>query len=215
MVESRATGIILRTRLLTETSLIVQWLTAEFGRVATVARGARRPKSPFRGKLDLFYVCDFSFVRSRSSELHPLREVTLRETHSDLRKDLRWLGQASYAAALIEQTTETDTPLEGCYGLYTGFLKALAEQPPQAQTVFGFEIKLLAELGLQPDIDGGRLTAGSSAILRRLNEMDWSDMTRVKPSPVQQKEIGRFLRDNLERHFSRIAAGRAVALGDD
>lgn len=214
-MESRTTGIILRTRPLTETSLIVQWLTAEYGRIATVARGARRPKSPFRGKLDLFYVCDFSFVRSRSSQLHPLREAILRETHSHLRKDLQWLEQASYAAALVEQTTETDTPLEGCYGLYTGFIKALAGEPPRAPTVFGFEMKLLAELGLQPNIDGSRLTAGSRAILRRLNELDWSDLARVKPSPVQVKEIGTFLQDHLENHFSRIDSGRGAALVDD
>ena len=37
-----ATGLILRTRPLTETSLIVHWLTPDFGRIATVAKGARR-----------------------------------------------------------------------------------------------------------------------------------------------------------------------------
>src|SRR5918996_3333774 len=100
-MDERATGIILRTRPLTETSLIVQWLTPDAGRIATVAKGARRPKSPFRGKLDLFYEADFSFARSRKSELHTLREVVLRETHSELREDLGWIQQASYAAAFI------------------------------------------------------------------------------------------------------------------
>src|SRR6185295_11162894 len=104
MVET-ATGLVLRTRPLTETSLIVHWLTPDLGRLATVAKGARRPKSPFRGKLDLFYLADFSFVRSRRSDLHTLREVALRETHHALRRDLGWLEQASYCGALIEQTT--------------------------------------------------------------------------------------------------------------
>ena len=54
MIET-ATGLILRTRPLTETSLIVHWLTPDFGRIATVAKGARRNQSPFLGKLDLFY----------------------------------------------------------------------------------------------------------------------------------------------------------------
>src|SRR6185503_10810022 len=98
MIE-RAQGLVLRTRPFTETSLIVQWLTPEFGRVDTVAKGARRPKSPFRGKLDLFYLADFSFTRSRRSELHTLREVSLRETHATLRRELACLRQAAYAAA--------------------------------------------------------------------------------------------------------------------
>ena len=83
-----ASGIILRTRLLTETSLIVHWLTAKSGRIATVAKGARRAKSPFLGKLDLFYEADFSFGRSRRSDLHILREVILRETHGAIRTDI-------------------------------------------------------------------------------------------------------------------------------
>src|SRR5512139_17835 len=99
MVE-RTSGLILRTYPLTETSLIVHWLTPAMGRLATVAKGARRPKSPFRGKLDLFYEADFSFNRSRRSELHNLREVTVRETHSVLRQDLACLQQAAHCAAL-------------------------------------------------------------------------------------------------------------------
>src|SRR6184192_3152717 len=102
-------GLVLRTRPLTETSLIVHWLTTDLGRISTVAKGARRPKSPFRGKLDLFYEADFSFQRSRRSELHALHEVSLRETHAPLRTELGYLQQASYCAALIEQVTERET----------------------------------------------------------------------------------------------------------
>ena len=86
MIPERTTGLILRTRPLTETSLIVQWLTADFGRISTVAKGARRPNSPFRGKIDLYFSADLSFQRSRRSELHTLREVVLRGTNEPLRK---------------------------------------------------------------------------------------------------------------------------------
>src|SRR6185503_9261979 len=150
MVEN-STGIILRTRPLTETSLIVQWLTPNAGRLATVAKGARRPNSPFRGKLDLFYLADFSFSRSRRSDLHTLREVVLRETHSPLRQELGYLQQASYCATLIEQTTETETPLPAVFNLMNDLLNYLPTRPPQPATTLTFEIKLLAELGLQPD----------------------------------------------------------------
>src|SRR3989442_7073104 len=110
-MDERARGLLLRTYPLSDTSLIVRWLTREHGKIATVAKGARRPKSPFAGKLDLFYLADISFQRSRRSELHTLREVSLRETPSALRQELGYLQQAAYCAALIEQTTETETPL--------------------------------------------------------------------------------------------------------
>src|SRR5512141_1129247 len=151
MIES-ATGIILRTRPLTETSLIVLWLTPAFGRMSTVVRGARRPKSPFLGKLDLFYEADFTFARSRRSELHTLREVSLRATHSALRQELGYLQQASYCARLIEQVTEADTPLPAIYELLRAFLAALPQRPPQPRNIYAFELKLLNELGLKPDL---------------------------------------------------------------
>jgi len=105
-MDERAQGIVLRVYPLTETSLIVRWLTREIGRISTVAKGARRTKSPFRGKLDLFYRADLIFARSRRSELHALREVSLRETHPFLRKELGYLQQSSYCSALIEQVTK-------------------------------------------------------------------------------------------------------------
>ena len=70
-MDERAEGLILRTRPLTDTSLIVQWLTPALGRISTVAKGARRPKSLFTGKLDLYYEAAFSFQRSRRSERAP------------------------------------------------------------------------------------------------------------------------------------------------
>lgn len=211
-MDCRANGIILRTRPLTETSLIVQWLTPDLGRIATVAKGARRPKSPFRGKLDLFYECELSFARSRRSELHALREVTLRETHTTLRKDLGWLEQASYAAALIEQTTETETPLDGFYELFSGFITALITHPPQPQTVFAFELKVLGQLGLQPDSNASALTPGSRAIVQKLIELDWAAMVSLKPSLLQSREIQQFLAGILNQHTGRPARGRESAL---
>src|SRR5579862_6207308 len=120
MVET-ATGLVLRTRPLTETSLIVHWLTRDLGRLATVAKGARRPQSGFRGKLDLFYLADFSFARSRRSELHTLREVRLLDTHKALRENIAYLQQAAYGVALVKQTTETETPLAEVFELLQGF----------------------------------------------------------------------------------------------
>ena len=147
MIET-ATGLVLRTRLLTETSLIVHWLTPSLGRLATVAKGALRPKSPFRGKLDLFYLADFSFSRSRRSDLHTLREISLRETHPALRQELACLRQASYCAALIEQATETETPLPAIFDLMLGLLHYLGAHGPGPQALFAFELRLLSELGL-------------------------------------------------------------------
>jgi DNA repair protein RecO (recombination protein O) len=211
MIQS-ATGLILRTRPLTETSLIVHWLTPAFGRIATVAKGAQRPKSPFLGKLDLFYVADFSFSRSRRSDLHVLREVGLRELHVALRQNLASLHQATYATAFVEQATETETPLPAIYDLILGFLDHLCEQPNGPQTVFAFELKLLRELGLEPDWEKTRLSPGAKQIGRVLAQGGWPACPRLKLSHVQITELREFLHGFLIFQLGRLPRGRAAAL---
>jgi len=208
-----ATGLVFRTRLLTETSLIVHWLTPDCGRLATVAKGARRANSPFRGKLDLFYLADFSFSRSSRSELHNLREVSLRETHSGLRKELGLLQQASHCVALVERATETETPLPHLFELMVGLLRHLVAYPPQPQTVFAFELKLLAELGLEPDLTSSRLNPGTRLLVKALAERDWPAMACLKLSQDQVSELGRFLHGFLQHHLGSALNGRAGALG--
>ena len=213
MIES-ATGIILRTRPLTETSLIVHWLTPELGRIATVAKGARRPKSPFAGKLDLFYAADFSFSRSRRSDLHTLREVKLLETHGAIREDIVKLQQAGYAAAFLESATETETPLPEIFGLTCEFLKHLCGQTPRPQDIFALELKLLRELGLEPDFDETRLTPGAKRILHTLLESDWAAGARLKLSPAQAAELRQYLHGFLIFHLGRLPRGRPAALAE-
>jgi len=209
MIQS-ATGIILRTRPLTETSLIVNWLTSAFGRVSTVARGARRAKSPFAGKLDLFYEADFTFSRSRRSELHTLREVSLRETNPALRQELAYLQQASYAAALIEQTTETETPLPTIFELLRRFLAALPQHPAQPRNLFAFELKLLNELGLRPNLDKGHLSPGTKQLVIDLLTSDWPAIAELRATAAQAKELRQFLHGFLIFHLGRIPKGRAA-----
>ena len=211
MIET-ATGLILRTRPLTETSLIVHWLTPELGRIATVAKGARRAQSPFRGKLDLLYELDFSFNRSRRSDLHTLCEVSLRETNAALRRDYTSLQQAAYCIALVEQSTETETPLSGVYELMHGFIQQLSRQPPQPQLVFGFELKLLQELGLHPDLEKSRLSQESRELVETFVAGDWRLIARSALTAGQLTELRRFLHGFLIFHLGKIPAGREEAL---
>jgi DNA repair protein RecO (recombination protein O) len=214
MTES-ATGLILRVRPLTETSLIIHWLTPELGRIATVAKGARRAKSPFAGKLDLFYLSDFSFSRSRRSELHTLREVGLREMHGAIRQDIFKLRHAAYATAFIEQATETETPLPVVFKLLREFLACLCQDKTALQPVFAFELKLLRELGLEPNLAKTTLAAGTKKIAAILAQKDWAAGLRLKLTTAQTAELRQFLHGFLIFHLGRLPKGRAAALAEE
>ena len=214
-MDERTTGIILRIRLLTDTSLIVQWMTPDLGRIATVAKGARRPKSPLAGKLDLFFLAELSFQRSRRSDLHTLREIALRETTALLRHDLQYLRQASYAAQLIEQTTETETPIPNIFSLMLDFLRFLPQLPAQPLAIFAFELKLLTELGLGPDPAAHPLTAGARQVVLNLVRLPWPALLPLRMTPAQVDEVKGFLYRNLAEHLGKVLPGRAAALAEN
>lgn len=205
-MDERTTGVVLRTRPLTESSLIVHWLTPDLGRLGTIARGARRPKSTLRGKIDLFYTAEFTFARSRRSDLHNLREVSLRTTRDPLRRELTYVNQAAYCARLVEQTTETETPLPEIYELMTSFLDALPLSPPKPQMIFAFEAKLLLDLGLSPQ-EGKMANAVSS-----LTQLEWRQIQQLALRDNELRELRQFLHGFLIYHLGKIPPSRAAAV---
>ncbi|MGE4183335.1 MAG: DNA repair protein RecO, partial [Limisphaerales bacterium] len=195
------TGVILRTRPLTETSLIVQWLTEGAGRISTVAKGARGPRSPFRGKLDLFHVADLTFRRSRRSDLHTLAEVGLKETHPALRTDWRRLTRAAYGVALIEQSTEADTPIPETYRLFLGFLGHVHGGEAAPWSVLALELKHLAEMGMVPDLERASLPDESRGLGTALLGTDWDGIGRLDAAPAAVVPLARFLQGFLIFHL--------------
>ena len=208
-MEEKAHGIILRTRPLTETSLIVHWLTRDFGRIATVAKGARGPKSSFRGKLDLFFRADFSFVRSRRSDLHILRELVLLESHPGIRTDFDRVAYAAYAAELIELATETETPVPEFFELFADWLAALNRSSLSRTALLAFEWKLLEVSGVQPDIATARLTAGAKALAEQFVSASWDELGEPVADVDEVREVGRWFSGYLLDQLNRLPDARA------
>ena len=142
-------AILLRKTKLTETSLIITWFTEAHGKIKTVAKGARQPKSRFAGVLDLFFDCEISFARSRKSELHQLREVVLRNPHEGLRRDYRRVALGAYFVELIELVTETDHPAPELHDLLQRAFGHLNEKPASLRALLHFESELTRLLGIQ------------------------------------------------------------------
>jgi DNA repair protein RecO (recombination protein O) len=142
-------AILLRKTKLTETSLIITWLSEAHGRLKTVAKGARQPKSRFSGVLDLFFECEIQFVRSQKSELHTLREVVLNEPHEGLRLDYTRVALAAYFVELIELVTEPDHPSPELFDLLKRGLGFLNKQAAATRALLHFEAELVRLLGIQ------------------------------------------------------------------
>ncbi len=142
-------AILIRKIKLTETSLIVTWFTAKHGLLKTVAKGARQPKSRFAGLLDLFFDCEIQFARSRRSELHALREVTLNEPHETLRTEYPRVALSAYFIELVELVTEPDHPAPEIYHLLQRAFRFLNASPASLRALLHFESELVRMLGIQ------------------------------------------------------------------
>ena len=139
----------MRRNKLTETSLVISWFTAEHGRIKTVAKGARRLRSPFAGRLDLFYACQIQFARSRRSDLHPLREVVLREPHEGLRAETERVALASYFVELLELVTEAEHPAPELFDLLSRALAHVNIAGASVRALTHFETEVARLLGIR------------------------------------------------------------------
>jgi DNA repair protein RecO (recombination protein O) len=142
-------AILLRKTKLTESSLIISWFTEAHGRIKTVAKGARQPKSRFTGLLDLFFDCEIQFARSKKSELHILREVVLRNPREGLRVDYGRVALGAYFVELIELVTELDHPAPELHDLLARAFDHLNEKPASLRALLHFEMELARLLGIQ------------------------------------------------------------------
>jgi len=130
------------------TSLIVRCLSRQAGRLTFMAKGAARPRSPFAGALDLFYLADFLYQPARTGDMHALREIKLMEAHLGLRRSYANLLAAQYFAALIETVTEPATPVPDEFELYGNALAYLCETDISWRAVERFEQRILTLAGI-------------------------------------------------------------------
>lgn len=142
------TAILLRKRKLSDTSLIVSWCTESLGCIQTAAKGARRAKSPFAGKLDLFFEAEIQIARSKRSSLHTLSEVALKNPFSGIRQNLRRTQAASYFVELIELCTESDHHEPELFSLLRRAFNFLNDKDPDLRAVLHFETELARIAGV-------------------------------------------------------------------
>ncbi len=141
---------ILHTRPWRETSLLVDALTQDFGRVAFIAKGAKRPHSPLRGLLEPFTPVSIQFTGKLGiknlTHAHWVQALAvLRPAHSI---------QAWYLSELCLRVLGEDDPQPALYAAYDNAMRSLIALPPERDTqsiLRYFEVRLLMALGLWPD----------------------------------------------------------------
>ena len=126
-----------------ETSLIIEAFTRNNGRVALVARGARRPRSVLRGVLLAFQPLLLSW--GGKSELRTLHKAEWQGGLPQLQG--RGLLCGFYLNELMLKLTARDDAHETLFETYYATLGALSNGGDHAATLRAFERQLLKEAG--------------------------------------------------------------------
>lgn len=142
-------GFVLHAYAWRETSLIVESFTQEFGRVAVVARGAKRPTSQFRGLLLPFNPIALSW--SGRNEIKTLVRAEWLGGMQPLRGDA--LLAAFYANELLVRLLARGDAHPQTFGSYVELLQALAHDMRHETALRRFELSLLQDIGYAVTLD--------------------------------------------------------------
>jgi len=140
-----------------ETSQIVSFFTRTTGKIDAIAKGSKRPKSPFDGPIEVLSHGNIVFVDSGGEKLATLTEFQQQPALINLRNSLFMMYACLFAAELMNNLTHDYDPHPE---LFDGFLEFLHNANERHSTsdqqrdilalLILFQLTLLREIGLQP-----------------------------------------------------------------
>src|ERR687892_59616 len=143
-------GVVLRTHKLGEADRIVTMLTRAHGKVRAVAKGVRKTKSRFGGRLEPPRHIDLLLYEGR--ELDIVSQAETIDHFRTVRDDLDRLGRAVTMLEAADQLSMERQPNGRLYDMLVGALRALASQDAPL-VVAGFFLKVLALEGFGPQVE--------------------------------------------------------------
>jgi DNA repair protein RecO (recombination protein O) len=146
-------GIVLRSLRYGEADRILHLYTPDRGRVSAIAKGVRRTKSRFGGRLEPFFRLNLVLYEGRS-ELLTVTSVETLAAHPRLREDARALDGAARACEAVARVFDDGDPHAGVYHLLANELALLDGDPARAgrSNALAFRLKLLLAAGFAPHL---------------------------------------------------------------
>ncbi len=146
----RATGVVLRTYKLAESDRIIVLLTEEHGKVRAVAKGVRKTKSKFGGRLEP--MSHIHLLLHEGRDLDIVNQVDTVESLAPLVVDLDHMTRGMAVLEAVDQMAMEREPNPALYRMLVGVLRTIAVSDSPL-VVPAFFWKLLALEGVRPELD--------------------------------------------------------------
>jgi DNA repair protein RecO (recombination protein O) len=152
--QERSEAVVLRGVDFSETSRIVTFLTPERGKLACMAAGGKRPKSPFAGVLDTFNELEIVYYWRDSRTVQRLAETTLLDGFPGLKRDLDKTLLAAFPLEIAYKAAQENEPSAELYACLVNGLRAMARWtgPPHLHAAWQV-LRLLAAAGYEPELE--------------------------------------------------------------
>ncbi len=148
----RSKGIVLRSIRYGEADRILDLYTAERGLVSTIAKGIRRTKSRFGGRLEPLSCVDFLAYEGRT--LDTVTQVEVLRSFRGVREDLARLEAAGSMVAVVRALSGGDEADRRLFNLLYHALDALEAREGDYEAIrSAFALKLSTLAGYAPQLD--------------------------------------------------------------
>jgi DNA repair protein RecO (recombination protein O) len=146
-------GIVLRSLRYGEADRILHLYTPDRGRVGAIAKGVRRARSRFGGRLEPFFRLDLVLYEGRGDLLTVTSAETL-AAYPRLREHAGALDGAARACEAVARVFDDGDPHSGVYHLLANELALLDREPERAgrANALAFRLKLLLAAGFAPQL---------------------------------------------------------------
>lgn len=178
-------AIVLRIYPWSETSCIANIYTRDFGKLSVLAKGARRPKSPFEAALDLLSICRVVFISKSADMLDVLTEAKLERRYRAASQGLLQLNCGYYVAELLDRLTDKGDKQPEIFELAEVTLTDLQNPglEPRA-VVLRFELQMLRMVGHLPSWQSCAQCGSQLPLVMR---PDPGDAAPRRPEPARLK----------------------------
>lgn len=168
----KAEAIVIRRTNLGEADRVVTLLTRDHGKLAAVAKGARKPTSRFAGRLELFTHLQLLLAVGRTLDV--VSQVEVIEPFAGLRRDLTSLGYASLVAEVVDRATAEGEPSPALFRLVRTTLELIRDHDGEVAALW-FICQVLTTIGYGPNLEEcvicGRIVHGSAPFSAALGGM--------------------------------------------
>jgi DNA repair protein RecO (recombination protein O) len=149
----KADAVVLRSMRYGEADRILHVYTPDRGRLSAIAKGVRRSKSRFGGRLEPYFRLRLVLYQGRSELLTVTSAETL-DGHPRLREHSAALDGASRACDAVTRLFGDGEPHSGVYHLLANQLALLDADPARATlaNALAFRLKLLLAAGFAPQL---------------------------------------------------------------